>query len=97
MQMSSMSMSWNPPYIAGLSLQMSPDKVQLLVSLWYLEWILQDYAPIGNTVAIEEIDSVLDVNSRGLKICHKYSLTCPIMQDHSWYMHGLVEQILELW
>jgi len=47
-----------------------------------LEWILQDYAPIGNTVAIEEIDSVLDVNSRGLKICHQYSLTCPIMQDH---------------
>jgi len=48
-----------------------------------LEWILQDYETIGNTVAIEEIDSVLDVNSRGLKICHKYSLTCPIMQDHS--------------
>jgi hypothetical protein len=30
-----------------------------------MEWILQDYAPTGNTVAIEKIDSVLDVNSRG--------------------------------
>ncbi|RLN11552.1 glutathione S-transferase T3-like [Panicum miliaceum] len=46
-------------------------KSELLVKLgndnrlWPLASESSDYAPIGNTVAIEEIDSVLDVNSRG--------------------------------